>query len=353
MNRETFETFKKGADLGIAPYLMIDSIFPVLHGARDASTILAPHLGIANQQDYDQACNTLQRNRNFNQLHSLGLHVSYAFASVLYKPSVAGKIYFSKNRKDIKKIRTLFKTAFEDFKKGEFSEAYIEAVRLDTQLLGYPECCANQYIDEQTRIIQQLIEKGKRYIHPESTDITSAEAKEIREIADLSQRRARLQINEVLGESIEDNLDFKKIEELLNHLAYLALNFYPCTPDCPKAREQGETILQALDKADPDLGFVYEKFFLLGNASFIWAPGNTAAVNNIMDYLKHRIKEYQIREYNTTVQKITQHVRSLPDKPRLFKPPKTFRRKGKKIKANDPCPCGSGKKHKKCCGNHR
>ncbi|MCD8025703.1 MAG: SEC-C domain-containing protein [Clostridiales bacterium] len=25
-------------------------------------------------------------------------------------------------------------------------------------------------------------------------------------------------------------------------------------------------------------------------------------------------------------------------------------RKGKKIGRNDPCPCGSGKKYKKCCG---
>ncbi|NLV89137.1 MAG: SEC-C domain-containing protein, partial [Tissierellia bacterium] len=25
-------------------------------------------------------------------------------------------------------------------------------------------------------------------------------------------------------------------------------------------------------------------------------------------------------------------------------------KKGKKIGRNDPCPCGSGKKYKKCCG---
>jgi uncharacterized protein YecA (UPF0149 family) len=28
----------------------------------------------------------------------------------------------------------------------------------------------------------------------------------------------------------------------------------------------------------------------------------------------------------------------------------TVRRKGKKVGRNDPCPCGSGKKYKKCCG---
>jgi preprotein translocase subunit SecA len=30
--------------------------------------------------------------------------------------------------------------------------------------------------------------------------------------------------------------------------------------------------------------------------------------------------------------------------------PTTFKREGKKIGRNDPCPCGSGKKYKKCCG---
>ena len=29
---------------------------------------------------------------------------------------------------------------------------------------------------------------------------------------------------------------------------------------------------------------------------------------------------------------------------------RTVRRQGKKIGPNDPCPCGSGKKYKKCCG---
>jgi hypothetical protein len=30
--------------------------------------------------------------------------------------------------------------------------------------------------------------------------------------------------------------------------------------------------------------------------------------------------------------------------------PATFQRPGEKIGRNDPCPCGSGKKYKKCCG---
>ena len=30
--------------------------------------------------------------------------------------------------------------------------------------------------------------------------------------------------------------------------------------------------------------------------------------------------------------------------------PATFKRHGKKVGRNDPCPCGSGKKYKHCCG---
>jgi preprotein translocase subunit SecA len=32
--------------------------------------------------------------------------------------------------------------------------------------------------------------------------------------------------------------------------------------------------------------------------------------------------------------------------------PQTIRREGKKVGRNDPCPCGSGKKYKKCCGKN-
>ena len=39
------------------------------------------------------------------------------------------------------------------------------------------------------------------------------------------------------------------------------------------------------------------------------------------------------------------HRRSLPPAA-----PTTIRRTGQKVGRNDPCPCGSGKKYKKCCG---
>jgi len=36
-----------------------------------------------------------------------------------------------------------------------------------------------------------------------------------------------------------------------------------------------------------------------------------------------------------------------------FNRSKTFQRDSKKVGRNDPCPCGSGKKYKKCCGKNK
>ena len=36
--------------------------------------------------------------------------------------------------------------------------------------------------------------------------------------------------------------------------------------------------------------------------------------------------------------------------PQQTKKPETFRREAPKVGRNDPCPCGSGKKYKNCCG---
>jgi len=54
---------------------------------------------------------------------------------------------------------------------------------------------------------------------------------------------------------------------------------------------------------------------------------------------------YGLEEWNDIYDEETQK--------RLYKEQKkstTFVREGKKVGRNDPCPCGSGKKYKKCCG---
>jgi preprotein translocase subunit SecA len=43
-------------------------------------------------------------------------------------------------------------------------------------------------------------------------------------------------------------------------------------------------------------------------------------------------------------------ILSRGEKPPEKERPQTVHRAGSKVGRNDPCPCGSGKKYKKCCG---
>ncbi|HPY91008.1 MAG TPA: SEC-C metal-binding domain-containing protein, partial [Lentisphaeria bacterium] len=44
------------------------------------------------------------------------------------------------------------------------------------------------------------------------------------------------------------------------------------------------------------------------------------------------------------------HIPGLDDKPARLQAGVTIRRQMPKVGRNDPCPCGSGKKYKSCCG---
>jgi len=74
----------------------------------------------------------------------------------------------------------------------------------------------------------------------------------------------------------------------------------------------------------------------------------------------------QIREETLSMLFRVQIVRQRPEQARRPKKrplnlshgeegggPVTIRRKEKKVGRNDPCPCGSGKKYKKCCGANK
>ena len=49
------------------------------------------------------------------------------------------------------------------------------------------------------------------------------------------------------------------------------------------------------------------------------------------------------------------HADTLPgvDDPPLPKPVEPIKNQGPEPKRNDPCPCGSGYKYKKCCGKEK
>ena len=73
------------------------------------------------------------------------------------------------------------------------------------------------------------------------------------------------------------------------------------------------------------------------------------------DGLDDKKKEELWTNYFTIEKGIYEKILSAETRTELYKKQKasgTVRRQGHKIYPNDPCPCGSGKKYKKCCGKN-
>ena len=72
--------------------------------------------------------------------------------------------------------------------------------------------------------------------------------------------------------------------------------------------------------------------------------------------MQQRIKEkvimylYHIQDVTNIVSQEEKRKEKVKAQIEASKGSKTVVRKKKKIGRNDPCPCGSGKKYKKCCG---
>ncbi len=110
-------------------------------------------------------------------------------------------------------------------------------------------------------------------------------------------------------------------------------------------------------KLGPDLiqdGVVWKRLEIMG----IRAGGQDDFEGQV-DFVAHYTKgdvEQTLRESSRFYKVNGRWVYSrkdsmLPPVPSLpLKKPKTFVRDEAKTGRNDPCPCGSGKKHKKCCG---
>jgi SWIM/SEC-C metal-binding protein len=68
---------------------------------------------------------------------------------------------------------------------------------------------------------------------------------------------------------------------------------------------------------------------------------------------KNRVKElesvFEKNGWKYSIELDPDKREDINDLERLLNPPKTMIAE-KKVGRNDPCPCGSGKKHKKCCG---
>lgn len=79
----------------------------------------------------------------------------------------------------------------------------------------------------------------------------------------------------------------------------------------------------------------------LNNNLHLWANYGTPP----SQLAKRGIKSSQLRDSVTAVNVKSPHIIPFPDND-VFNQTNTFNKVGR----NDPCPCGSGKKYKKCCG---
>ena len=93
-----------------------------------------------------------------------------------------------------------------------------------------------------------------------------------------------------------------------------------------------------------------------------WGPAKTlvmAALEEGVDLKNERAFQHFITRYNQRLMARTVAVpppwappadELLPDLPPALEPPQPAHRSEPKTGRNDPCPCGSGEKFKKCCG---
>ncbi len=101
--------------------------------------------------------------------------------------------------------------------------------------------------------------------------------------------------------------------------------------------------LRNLAQRDPLVEYKNEGFSLFESML------NTIDENVVNRYFKVRVvrQEEQLRQ---PIQTEKQEVRSLTDnRPGKVEKQHTVKRSAQKVGRNDPCPCGSGKKYKKCC----
>lgn len=142
-----------------------------------------------------------------------------------------------------------------------------------------------------------------------------------------------------------DEAYFEKSKEYNNLLKYVKKNFIKGE----KAEWLCEDI-QGLSKAGLPMQFIFDSFNQF-NVSF----EDIDQANKVMQLVMELSNNTRIWENNGyTPHEIFEkyekpNLKPLPDKPFIHKDGEQSVVKEQKVGRNDPCPCGSGKKYKKCC----
>ena len=76
-------------------------------------------------------------------------------------------------------------------------------------------------------------------------------------------------------------------------------------------------------------------------------------VNSLVSILKNELNDKSVEIISDKLDDYLMDMMGLPvmyDEDEPCESMETYRREAPKVGRNDPCPCGSGKKYKKCCG---
>ncbi|MBI4020791.1 MAG: hypothetical protein HY369_00960 [Candidatus Aenigmarchaeota archaeon] len=278
MERQVWETWER-ATQAIWPLFALDAYFPVLAGAREAAAITTPALGVGElPEDYGQACRAFEEESIYAEVKGLEgkVRVGYALQPTLGSGTLYGRFYFSQEA-DPGKVRAAFRQATQDIRQGRRSEAYLEGIRLDGELLGLPECCVETFVASERTAMEQMADQGALG--------KGTSGPEVQAILQEPQTRPRRQLEALLGmpsgrvgENTARSRDLP--EDVVS--SYFTMDLFPCAPGCARAATHGKEIRAGLERYDAVTGMMYRNLLLHMNAYFLWTREHAAhaAVNS-------------------------------------------------------------------------
>jgi len=182
-----------------------------------------------------------------------------------------------------------------------------------------------------------------------------------------SEKRARADLDRFEKELTEarESADAQKIATALNNIGTV----YTDLKDFEKARQYYQEAVDSLDETCPGedwvtahgnlatvcrlqedwAGAIEHTLLAEGYARTRNSGGDVEYLAIAMGLVRKAVGLERFRElFQQELSSLPEELRAAIDTERHLNP--TFRKQEKKPKRNDPCPCGSGKKYKKCCG---
>ena len=371
MRKDIREAMKRALESGMGPYFIVDNFLPVYLSARDAAAF-SIYFAKGKEGDYDEACHRVGEDENYRRMkgcaEDLGLKMDFVYEPVLANSCMYAWAYvFRGDRGDmIKRARDMFRQAQIDIREGRFSQGFLDGNRLNGEVLGFPECCVMKYLGDKREAMDILIQEGELG-KLDGLDVLKTvkqlkgRRREVFEMATgISEKSARVQLSKLAGTyATDEERHPERVLELPPEVleSYFVLNVYPCKPGCEKATEIGRKTHQRFREDAPEIAEMYEQLILPTNALWVWGqqPDTIYEANHFVSMKMHRwIGDPRMVVFDIPLGGLlggTDMGFIVGGEPARNSGAK-FHDLGKKIGRNAPCPCGSGRKFKRCCGRH-